>query len=241
MPRCQSPAHPILPLDECENIFHNTHTYRHHPRGAPTKAPLSTRRTRVPLLAPLPIRDCRAGRAGPAHESGALPFSSAPAARRWHYPDRSEVRITPGLRAGKPTSGTTSTPFGITPQEVSPMSPISPNPASPNPTSAPAGDNIPAAPHDAAPLRERAWSLFCHGHRSPAIAPSLGVPERTIRGWLTAIQSELAADTRDNHHEAVRLAVARQLAIAASAWASYERVAAYERRLLDPHHPLTTN
>src|SRR5690242_20888592 len=162
MPRCQSPAHPILPLDECENIFHNTHTYRHHPRGAPTKAPLSTRRTRVPLLAPLPIRDCRAGRAGPAHESGALPFSSAPAARRWHYPDRSEVRITPGLQAGKPTSGTTSTPFGITPQEVSPMSPTLAGDNTP-----PSPPHTPPPPPHAAPPRQRASSPFRPGHPSP--------------------------------------------------------------------------
>lgn len=48
-------------------------------------------------------------------------------------------------------------------------------------------------PNQAA-LKERAFALSCIGHRSPTIAAQLGVPERTIRHWISTTLLTLAQD-----------------------------------------------
>ena len=115
---------------------------------------------------------------------------------------------------------------------------------------------------DQAALKERAFALSCLGHRSPAIAIQLGIPERTIRHWLNSTLSSLAqnpdgagdsgdpGDTGDipadtptaagypfgaaDQLERLRaLAIERQLTIALTARAAYDRIMARHDLLLD--------
>jgi hypothetical protein len=74
----------------------------------------------------------------------------------------------------------------------------------------------------ALPPRERAWTLYCQGLRSPAISKQPGIPERTIRYWIDKALEE-AAKTAGPEHERLRtLAVERFLSVAAAAWSAYE-------------------
>ncbi|MGZ3667646.1 MAG: hypothetical protein ACXVDA_24540 [Ktedonobacterales bacterium] len=133
----------------------------------------------------------------------------------------------------------------------------------------------PQDPHDRrahpeqAALKERAFALSCIGHRSPAIAVRLGIPERTIRRWNRATLQTLALDATDaspdlsltanldvpatadagaaapsdatpdpssmtpdlmEYHRA--LAIERQLDIAVTARAAYDRLMAQHDHLL---------
>jgi hypothetical protein len=72
-------------------------------------------------------------------------------------------------------------------------------------------------------LPERAFTLYCDGLRSPAIAQHLGVPERTVRSWIAKIRDDLAAaDTAHLREEFVR-AVEHLHHISAAAWQAFER------------------
>lgn len=78
-----------------------------------------------------------------------------------------------------------------------------------------------------AALRGQAFALSCQGLRAPAIAARLGVSAQTIRRWLRAIYADLAAEPDasadgDRHGERSQ-AVESQRAIAAAAWAAFER------------------
>ncbi len=77
-------------------------------------------------------------------------------------------------------------------------------------------------------LQDRAWELACQGLRGPAIASTLGVPERTVRAWLQQIRREVAVDLRDQHADELLLAVASIRQVAATAWGAYEREVAAE-------------
>ena len=83
------------------------------------------------------------------------------------------------------------------------------------------------------PLREQAFTLHCHGLRSPAIAAELGVPERTIRAWIAAALDDLKDDLQINRRQQLLLAVERQNAITAAAWQQFEAETAARSALLD--------
>lgn len=104
-------------------------------------------------------------------------------------------------------------------------------------SSAPAMSSDPGEP---SPLRERAFTLYCQGLRSPAIAATLGVPERTIRSWITATLDTLAGDAQDERRRQLLVAIEQQRTLAAAAWQGYERAAALESLALASAVPATT-
>ncbi|MGZ3679700.1 MAG: helix-turn-helix domain-containing protein [Ktedonobacterales bacterium] len=85
-----------------------------------------------------------------------------------------------------------------------------------------------AAPQSPRALKDRAFDLYAHGFRSPAIAAQLGVSERTIRNWLQITIQQLAQDDVTANPEIARqqraLAIESQRAVAATAWTSYQQL-----------------
>ena len=90
-------------------------------------------------------------------------------------------------------------------------------------------------PHTAhpTPLREQAFTLHCQGLRSPAISEALGVPQRTIRAWITAALDDLKDDHHISRREQLLLAVERQHALTVAAWQQFETETAARGTLLD--------
>ncbi|HLZ21836.1 MAG TPA: sigma-70 region 4 domain-containing protein [Ktedonobacterales bacterium] len=119
--------------------------------------------------------------------------------------------------------------------------------------------HLPHTPHIAhpIPLREQAFTLHCHGLRSPAIAAELGVSERTIRAWIAAALADLKDDLQLNRKQQILLAVERQNQLTATAWQQFDHEAAARDALLDatlntlldagaqtsdaPAHPITVH
>jgi hypothetical protein len=91
-------------------------------------------------------------------------------------------------------------------------------------------------------VRDRAWTLYCQGQRSPAIAQQLHVPERTVRDWLQRIREQLAEeadeaaddseDSGASHAAQLAIAVERHLAVAVAAWADHDRLAHAQQLIL---------
>lgn len=93
-----------------------------------------------------------------------------------------------------------------------------------------AGD---AAPPDAELSRqELAFTLYCQGERSTAIAARLGVTPRTVRGWLAAARARIARDREQDSRERLLRAIESHRAIASSAWDAYQQERQLERDLL---------
>ncbi|MFI5273885.1 MAG: helix-turn-helix domain-containing protein, partial [Ktedonobacterales bacterium] len=57
------------------------------------------------------------------------------------------------------------------------------------------------APDTAVARQERAFALYCQGQRIEAIAQTLGVTPRTIRGWLAGVRQQIALDARAGRGE----------------------------------------
>ncbi len=98
------------------------------------------------------------------------------------------------------------------------------------PTPAPA--HAADTPSPSIPLKERVFALACQGMRSPAIAQTLNVPERTVRAWMQKLRDEVADERKATRRTDLALAIERQLAISAAAWQGYERAALAEQHLI---------
>jgi len=72
-------------------------------------------------------------------------------------------------------------------------------------------------------LPMRAFSLFCQGLRSPAIATTLGVPERTVRAWIAGVRQDIAADERTRLADEFVRALEHLHQLSAAAWDAFER------------------
>ena len=81
--------------------------------------------------------------------------------------------------------------------------------------------------------REEAFTLYCQGYRSPAIASLLGVPQRTVRSWIAATLQQTADEARTRRDHQLRLAIESQRAIVQAAWHAYARAARAERLTLE--------
>ncbi|WIG59644.1 MAG: hypothetical protein OJF49_002391 [Ktedonobacterales bacterium] len=100
--------------------------------------------------------------------------------------------------------------------------------------------HIPHAPHpDRIPLRDQAFALHCHGLRAPAISQQLGVPQRTIRAWIAAIQDEIRADSLHTYTNQLTTALEGLRQLLAAAWAGYETDAALHHSLIAQAFPTT--
>jgi hypothetical protein len=87
-------------------------------------------------------------------------------------------------------------------------------------TSASASSALKTPSASSLPPAEPAWALCCQGLRSPAIAPELCIPERTIRSWLDRARKELLEERQATRAELLALALERHLAIAAARMAA---------------------
>ena len=90
-----------------------------------------------------------------------------------------------------------------------------------------ASDEAPAAPGSSPrriphSLRDRAYAFHLEGMRSPTIAAQLGVPERTVRSWITTINRKLAEERAAEREERLIRAVESCYAVSAAAWQAYE-------------------
>lgn len=85
-------------------------------------------------------------------------------------------------------------------------------------------------PH--ASLREQAFTLYCHGFRSAAIAAAIGVNPRTIRRWLSDMRTLIAAEARADRAAELLRAIESHRAIAGAAWEAYEHERQLERQIL---------
>ncbi|HEX6797937.1 MAG TPA: helix-turn-helix domain-containing protein [Ktedonobacterales bacterium] len=105
-----------------------------------------------------------------------------------------------------------------------------PSPATRPTLPAPAG----SAPADDVELsrQEQAFTLYCQGERTTAIADRLGVTPRTVRGWLTAARAQIAGDREHDHRERLVRAIESHRAIASAAWDAYQQERQLERDLL---------
>jgi hypothetical protein len=81
--------------------------------------------------------------------------------------------------------------------------------------------------------REEAFTLYCQGYRSPAIASLLGVPQRTVRSWIAATLQATAEESRARRDQQLRLAIESQRAIVKAAWHAFDRAARAERLTLE--------
>lgn len=83
-----------------------------------------------------------------------------------------------------------------------------------------------------APRREQAFTLYCHGFRSTAIAGALGVHTRTVQRWLGDMRQLIAAESRTDHAAELLRAIQSHLTIASAAWDAYEHERDLERQVL---------
>lgn len=109
---------------------------------------------------------------------------------------------------------------------------LPPSDDAPRPT-LPAPADSDAPPDDADPSRqEQAFTLYCQGERTAAIAARLGVTPRTVRGWLAEVRARIARDREHDHRERLLRAVESHRAIAGAAWEAYQQERQLERDLL---------
>ncbi len=80
--------------------------------------------------------------------------------------------------------------------------------------------------------QEQAFTLYCQGERTAAIAARLGVSPRTVRGWLTRARARIAGDREHDHRERLLRAIESHRAIAGAAWEAYQQERQLERDLL---------
>lgn len=80
--------------------------------------------------------------------------------------------------------------------------------------------------------QEKAFTLYCQGERTAAIAARFGVTPRTVRGWLAAARARIAGDREHDHRERLLRAVESHRAIAGAAWDAYQQERQLERDLL---------
>jgi transposase-like protein len=80
---------------------------------------------------------------------------------------------------------------------------------------------------------ERAFTLYCQGRRTGAIASEMGVSSSTVRRWVRERLRALAGEERAEHAHHLLRAIESQRAIASAAWS------AYERECLDPEPGVT--
>jgi hypothetical protein len=100
--------------------------------------------------------------------------------------------------------------------------------------------HTPHAPHlDRIPLRDQAFALHCQGLRAPAISQQLGVPQRTIRAWIAAIQDEIRADSLHTYTAQLTTALEGLRQLLAAAWASYDTDATLHQSLIAQAFPTT--
>lgn len=110
--------------------------------------------------------------------------------------------------------------------------PLAPAPA-PDLAAVLADPPVLAAPADAEMSRqELAFTLYCQGERTAAIATRLGVTPRTVRNWLAAARAWIARDREQDSRERLLRAIESHRAIASSAWEAYQQERQLERDLL---------
>lgn len=80
--------------------------------------------------------------------------------------------------------------------------------------------------------QEQAFTLYCHGERTAAIAARLGVAPRTVRGWLAAARAYIALDREHDHRDRLLRAIESHRAIAVAAWDAYQQERQLEHDLL---------
>lgn len=80
--------------------------------------------------------------------------------------------------------------------------------------------------------QEQAFTLYCQGERTMAIAARLGVTPRTVRGWLAEARARIAHDREHDHRERLLRAIESHRAIAGAAWDAYQQERQLERDLL---------
>ena len=80
--------------------------------------------------------------------------------------------------------------------------------------------------------QELAFTLYCQGERTAAIAARLDVTPRTVRGWLAAARASIVRDREHDHRERLLSAVESHRAIASAAWEAYQQERQLERDLL---------